>query len=159
VKPLPPFEQFLMAIGRIDAFQVRSAKGYQQRWGRSFEQAIVELGFVTERALLLDLAQYLGVPCIRVEARTIPKEALRTLPEKLIRARRVIPLAITGDERQGPLVVAMRDPRDLAALDDVRFAAGLPVQPVLASEKEIDQAIEAHFGKPASAPEQPRSVA
>jgi len=145
--PLPSIEQHLQKTGRVDAWQVRSAQGYQRRWGRSFEQAVVELGFMTDHDVLLETARYLGVPYIRVDARAITPDARRSLPEKLIRARKVMPLAITGDPRRGSLVVAMTNPSDLAALDEIRFATRLAVQPVLASESEIDQAIEAHFGK------------
>ncbi|HTP27496.1 MAG TPA: hypothetical protein VMK12_17820 [Anaeromyxobacteraceae bacterium] len=87
-----------------------------------------------------------NVPYIRVEARTLARDALRRLPERLIRGRKVLPLALKGEPGHGSLVVAMRDPRDLATLDEVRFAAGIPIQPVLASESEIDEAIEMLFG-------------
>jgi len=149
----PNIEQHLKTTGRIDAWQIRSAEGYQRRWGRSFEQAIVELGFMTVHDVLLETAQFMGVPYIRIDSRAITRDAIRSLPEKLIRARKVMPLAITGDPRRGSLVVAMTNPRDLAALDEIRFAARIAVQPVLASESEIDQAIGAHFGKAPQEPE------
>ena len=151
----PDIEGHLLKAGRIDAMQVRSARGHQRQWGRSFEQAVVDLGFMTENDLLLEVASHVRVPYIRIEPRTIPRDALGRLPERLIRTRRVLPLATNGEAEATTLVVAMANPRDLAAIDEVRFAAGMPVQPVLASEQEIDEAIEMRFGKPSSARSRP----
>jgi len=143
----PGIEKYLVGTGHIDSLQVRSAVGHQRRWGRSFEQAVVDLGFMTENDLLLEVAKYLDVPYICIEPTTVARDAVRRLPERLVRARKVLPLAINGEPGHWSLVVAMTDPRDLATLDEVRFAAGIPIQPVLASESQIDEAIEMHFGR------------
>jgi type IV pilus assembly protein PilB len=66
------------------------------------------------------------------------------LPEKIMRARHVFPLELVGP--RGPLAVALSDAGNLACLDEISFAAGIPVRPVLAVEADVDRAIVRHLG-------------
>jgi type IV pilus assembly protein PilB len=69
---------------------------------------------------------------------------LKRVPEKLVRARTVLPVRVISCAR-GVLVVATAEPADLCVLDEVAFAAGMNVQPVLASRRSIERAIDRHF--------------
>jgi hypothetical protein len=133
--------EMLVAQGRIDALQLESALAHQRQWGGRLGSAIVRLGFLGEGALLEALGQQHGVPVVEIGERHIPPAVLRLLPEKLMRARKVVPLARLSDGPRGPIVVALPDPGDLVALDEVAFATGMQVKPVLASEGDLDRAL------------------
>jgi type IV pilus assembly protein PilB len=133
--------EMLVQQGRIDAYQLESALAHQRRWGGRLGRAIVHLGFMKESAVLEVVGGQLGVPFVHIGDRHVPAHVLATVPQKLIRTRRVLPLAKLSDSRRGPLVVALTDPADLHALDEVAFATGMQVKPVLAAEADLDEAI------------------
>jgi len=133
--------EMLVQQGRIDTYQLESALAHQRRWGGRLGRAIVHLGFMKESAVLEAIGAQLGVPFVHVGDRHIPAHVLSLLPQKLVRTRRVLPLARLAESRRGPLVVALADPTDLPTLDEVAFATGMQVKPVLAAEEDLEQAI------------------
>ena len=86
----------------------------------------------------------LGVPPTRVNSYTVTPEALTCLSEKVARKYTAVPLLKVGST----LVVATANPRDLQALDDLRFAAGCEVKTMIALESEIQQALATFYGNP-----------
>src|SRR5512142_3541214 len=126
--------ELLVQRGSIDAAQLQSALAHQRRWGGRLGRAIVQLGFMQERAVLETLSQQLDVPFVEIGERPIPRDVLALVPERLIRSRKVLPLEVTGRTRRGPLVVALADPADLRVIDEIAFATGMSVKPVLVSE-------------------------
>jgi type IV pilus assembly protein PilB len=133
--------EMLVQRGCIDAVQLQSALAHQRRWGGRIGRSIVQLGFMKEPALLQNVGEQLGVPFFEIGDREIPRHVLALVPERLIRSRKVLPLERIGNGRRGPLVVALADPFDLAALDELAFATGMSVRPVLAAEQDLDRAI------------------
>jgi len=138
--------ELMVRQGRIDEMQLQSALAHQRRWGGRIGRAIIGLGFVSEPTFLEALSEQLGAPFIVVGDRTVPRSVLSLVPEKLIRSRRVLPLAKLNESRRGPLVVALSDPGDLAVLDEIGFVTGLEVRPALAAEADLDQAIRRLLG-------------
>lgn len=137
----PRIGEMLVANGVIDTLQLESALAHQRRWGGRLGRSIVHLGFMKETALLHAVGQQLGVPFVEIGDKVVPREILLLVPEKLIRTRRVLPLSRLQDSRRGPLVVALSDPADLLLVDEVSFACGMQVRPVLAAEADLEQAI------------------
>jgi hypothetical protein len=133
--------ELLVAQGRIDALQLDSALAHQRKFGCRLGRAIVELGFLPEATVLEAVGQQLGVPFVHIGDRTIPPQVLSLVPDRLMRARRAVPLARVSDSKRGAIVVALADPADLAALDEIAFATGLSVKAALASEVDIDRAL------------------
>lgn len=133
--------EMLVAQGAIDALQLASALSHQQRWGGRLGRSIVAMGFLREEAVLATVGAQLGIPVIDLGDRNVPPAVLRLLPERLIRARRVLPLGRLGGGRGGVVVIATADPFDLHLLDEVAFAAGRGVRPVLAGDEDLDRAI------------------
>ena len=133
--------EMLVARGAIDALQLASAISHQQRWGGRLGRSVVAMGFLREEAVLATVSDQLGVPVIEIGDRAVPTAVLRLLPERMIRARRVLPIGRAGAGRGGVVVVATCDPFDLGALDELAFAAGRGVRPVLAGEGDLDRAI------------------
>jgi type IV pilus assembly protein PilB len=140
-----PFEQILTQAGLIDAHQMQSALGYQRQWGCPLSQAVVDLGFAAEPAVMAALAHHRGVQYREIGDQTVGAEIVRLVPEKLIRLRKVFPVAL-GTSPRGPLVLATADPLNLTVLDEVAFATAKTVEPVLTSERDVERAIERHLG-------------
>ncbi len=132
--------EMLIQRGCIDAVQLQSALAHQRRWGGRIGRSIVHLGFMQESALLRNVGEQMGVPFVEIGELEVPRDVLALLPERLVRRRKVIPLE-RGNSRRGPLVVAVPDPSDLAALDEIAFATGMAVKPVLAAEADLERAI------------------
>ncbi|HEX9052998.1 MAG TPA: hypothetical protein VF841_20885 [Anaeromyxobacter sp.] len=133
--------EMLVKRGCIDAVQLQSALAHQRRWGGRIGRSIVQLGFMQETALLQNVGEQMGVPFLEVSDVQVPPEVLALVPERLIRMRKVLPVQRLGAGKRGPLVVAVPDPFDLAALDELAFATGMAVKPVLAAEVALDRAI------------------
>lgn len=140
--------EILVRRGSIDLVQLQSALAHQRRWGGRLGHAIVHLGFMKERVMLETVSEQLGVPLLEIGDRRIPYHVVALLPEKLIRSRRVLPVELLGTGRRGPLLVALADPADLRVIDEIAFATGMIVKPVLAAEPDIDHAIARHLGGP-----------
>ena len=139
--------ELLVAGGQIDSMQLDSALAHQRQWGGRLGQAIVRLGFLSEERLLQAVGQQLGAPFIVIGERVVSPAVVALLPRKLILSRRVFPLEKLREQRRGPLVVAFADPADLAVADEISFATGLDVSPVLAAEWDLDQIIARHLGE------------
>jgi type IV pilus assembly protein PilB len=138
--------------GHIDSWQLQSAIAHQRNWGGRLGEALVGLGFVPEKVVLAEVARQLEVPFIEIRDRRVPASTVDLVPEKLIRSRRVFPLAVSVRARRGPVVLATAEPQNLAVLDEVRFATGMAVQPVLVSERDLDRLIANHLDVPAPEP-------
>lgn len=110
--------------------------------GGDLGQILVNKGFVTEDQLLTFLARSLSIPYVHLKRTTIPSDLVQRIPLYLARRYHVVPL-----RQEGKVVtVAMADPLDRFAMDDVRAALRAEVKPVLALAEEIDQVIEDHYG-------------
>ncbi len=154
--PRVPIGEMLLRQGRIDALQLQSALAHQQKWGGRLGRALVALGFVSERVLLQAVAEQLGIPFVEIGSRPVEPRVVHLVPEKLIRSRGVVPLELLSDSRRGPLLVALSEPDNLATLDEIAFATGMNVKPVLAAEADVAAAIARLLGSAAPTPERTR---
>ncbi|HSM93012.1 MAG TPA: hypothetical protein VLT47_08985 [Anaeromyxobacteraceae bacterium] len=149
--------ELLVSGGEIDSMQLKSALAHQRRWGGRLGQAIVSLGFLSEETVLSAVGSQIGTPFVVIGQREVSPSVVALVPRKVILSRRVFPLEKTTENRRTQVVVAFPDPSDLAAIDEIAFATGLTVKPVLAAEWDIDQAIMRHLGNVAVG-ERPRAV-
>ncbi len=140
-----PIGQMLLRAGRIDAWQLQSGLAHQRRWGGRLGDALVGLGFVSEPVMLEEVARQQGVLYVDLSARVVAPEIVALLPAKIIRARKVLPLALGQATRRGPLLVATSQPQNLEVLDEVAFASGYAVKPALASDRDLEKAIATHL--------------
>ena len=124
--------------------QLREAMERQQRSRKRLGEILMELGFTGADAVLDGLSTQMGVPPTRVNTFTVTPEALACLSEKIARKYSAVPLLKVGST----LVIATANPRDLQALDDLRFAAGCDISTMIALESEILQALETFYGNP-----------
>jgi len=144
--------ELLVSGGHIDTMQLSSALAHQRQWGGRIGQAIVRLGFLSEERLLEAVGSQIGAPFVVIDERAVPPAVVALVPKKLIRTHRAFPLEKLAEHRRGPLVVAFANPAELPAVDEIAFATGLAVRPVLAAEWDIDQAIARHLGEGFAAP-------
>ncbi len=110
----------LVKAGLIRQQQLKEARGHQRVYGGRLGTVLVTLGHLTEEQLHGSLARQLGLETCDVESLNPSPEALRLIPEDLVRKYQMIPIDFSGED----LVVGMVDPENREALDDVRFLLG-----------------------------------
>jgi len=120
----------------LDLHQKERACGEKKNFG----QILIELGFVNEETLTSVVACQAGVDFIRLENYIIDKTATTLIDSDSIRRYRAIPIGFEN----GLLVVAMSDPNDILAIDDIRLISGYEIKPVCASESELKALIDQH---------------
>lgn len=137
--------ELLVAQRVIDGEQLQTALGHQRRWGGRLGEILVGLGFASEKTISQALSRQLGVPQVDLSTVAISENALAKVPFEICQRYRLIPLAIRRDEKGSFLHVAMADPSDLEATDDLRFRTGLRLEVVVAPEIEIEDAIRKFY--------------
>ena len=145
----PALGEILVERKTLTPDQLREAMERQQRSRKRLGEILMELGFADADAVLDGLSAQLGVPPTRVNALTVTPEALSYLSERIARKYTAVPMLKIGST----LVVATANPRDLQALDDLRFAAGCEITTMIALESELQQALESFYGNPFNADE------
>lgn len=116
----PRLGDILFKAGLVNEEQLRSALEEQRRTGARLGEALVRLGFATEEDVARTLAEQLGLPMLQENQLKVDDQAPRLLPEAAARQYLAVPLHLDGDE----VVVAMVDPLNVFALDDISFLAG-----------------------------------
>lgn len=134
----------LVDRGIITRQQLSSVLQLQNETGKRVGDLIVEKGFASERQVMEALSHQLGVPIFDTTASRIDPEAAALISEELARKYVIIPVKI--DDR-GRLILAMADPLDLTAIDEVKLKTGLSVVPVLDSKSNILMAIHVLFSR------------
>lgn len=104
-------------------------------------RVLTESNMVSEKDLLVVLAQELGIPPLDITRLNLKTETMRLIPEKLIQHHTLVPLARIGDS----LTVAVADPTDVYAIDDIKTVTGCDVELVLATYRDLQRAIRSFF--------------
>lgn len=133
--------EILVHAGLINQDQLKQALDLQKQSGERIGRILVKLGFATEDDILQVLETQLGIPKVRLSEYVVSQETLKLVPENLARRYKVIPLEVSG----GKLVLAMADPLNIFAVDDIRISTGMEVMPVVASESEIQKAFSQYY--------------
>jgi type IV pilus assembly protein PilB len=113
----------------------------EQKSGKRLGEALCTLGFVSEEKLAWALSVQLGIPYVDLNTAVVEPEALETLTEKFALKNMALPLSV--DKRT--ITVAMGDPLDFGAINDISFASGREVRPVVAPFKEVKSAIRRFY--------------
>lgn len=147
--------QLLKQQGLIEDHHILGALAYQLKWGGRIGQALLRLRIVEEERLLTTLGRQLGVPTIQIGDQMTSPGVLRLLPEKVVRRHRVLPLDLIFTGRSERLVAAFPAPENLLVVDEVAFAAGMDIEPVLAGDEDLDLAIARHLAPSLELPRMP----
>lgn len=127
----------------IDEQQLRLALAEQRQSGRKLGATLIAMNLVSETELLKLLSQHFNVPMINIEDYNVNANAVRLLPE--IQARRYRALII--DDKDDHLLVAMSDPADINAIDDLSAKLPKPLKIAVVSEKQLFNAYETYYRK------------
>src|SRR5882762_7118115 len=128
----------LVAEGLITDVQLRQALTDQKGKTDKLGTILVGLGFITEEQLIGFLSRQYGIPSITLGNLDIDAETLRLVPPHIARKYEVLPVKRIG----GTLTLAMADPTNVFALDDVAFMTNLQILPVVAPQAAIRKAID-----------------
>ena len=136
------FGDFLVGLGVLSADHLKKASQEQRQRGERLEQAIVRLGYAKEELILQCLADYFNLPYVDLDTYLIDEKTVNTISEEVARRHTLIPLFKIGNA----LTVAMSNPLNLLALDEVRNKVKTDVEIAISTEKKIRKAIDQHYG-------------
>ncbi|MDD5019350.1 MAG: ATPase, T2SS/T4P/T4SS family, partial [Candidatus Omnitrophica bacterium] len=130
----------------ISEDDLKLALQVQREHGGRLSDCLVNLNLVSEKDLLLALSEGLGFPPISLARFKIDPEIIKLIPRDLAKHYQIIPVSKMGHA----LTVAMADPLNVFAIDDVKSLTGFEINPIIAEQKEILQMIERYYEEPAT---------
>lgn len=125
----------------ITPLQLQQAVEEQRNAGGRLGYQLTKMGFIEENELTAFLSKQYGVPSIDLAEFDIEPDIIKLIPKEVVTKHQVIPVNRTGST----LIVAMADPSNIFAIDDVKFLTGYNVEVVVASEQAIEGAIEKYY--------------
>ena len=135
--------EILLESGIITSSQLEEALIKQKTSGKRLGEILIAEGIINEKQLIEALEYQLKIPYFDFTTESIQPEIPRLISESLARRHMLIPISREGKQ----LTVAMVDPLNLYAIDDVNIATGLQVKPALALRSHIESAIDRYYGK------------
>jgi type IV pilus assembly protein PilB len=137
----------LVEKGIITNKQLQDVLAQQRETGGKLGSLLVQKGYIDEEVLLSFLSKQCGISYVVLSEQPLPpEEVLKCVPESIARRHVLIPIEKTGNT----LTVALGDPLNVLVLDDLKMMTGFEIKPALASETDINQAIEKAYGKQSS---------
>ncbi|MDA8079011.1 MAG: type IV-A pilus assembly ATPase PilB [Nitrospiraceae bacterium] len=133
--------QLLIASSIISEEQLKQALNLQKKEGGRLGTNLVKLGFITEDKLVAFLSKQYGVPAITLSEYKIDNPVLKLIPADMAKKYLIMPITRVG----ATLTVAMADPSNVFAIDDVKFMTGYNVEVVVSSESAIISAITSYY--------------
>ncbi len=136
--------ELLVRENIISAEQLKQARQDQQKTGKRLAYSLAKLGILGEKDLTEFLSKQYGVPSISLEEFEIDPEVIELVPKDVARRHTAIPVQRAGST----LIVAMADPTNIYAIDDLKFLTGLNIEPVVSTDAAIEGAIVRYYEKP-----------
>ena len=133
-----PLGQSLVELGNLSAEGLARALEEQRRTGTALREVLLRLNLAPESAILEYYEEQLGIPRMDLSTYVLEPEIVHLLPDRVARQYTVLPLFKIGST----LTIAMADPLDVVALDEVKKSTGLEVDVVVSSESQIKEAID-----------------
>jgi type IV pilus assembly protein PilB len=134
--------EILVRENLISPQHLREALDYQREHGGRLGYNLVKLGMVTDDMITAVLSRQYGIPSVNLDLFQIDESVLRLIPQEVSQKYSVLPLSRVG----ATLTLAMVDPTNVFAMDDIKFMTGLNVEPVVAAEASIQSAISTYYG-------------
>ena len=138
--------EILVKESLITQDQLQKALEFQRVNGGKLGSCLTKMGFITDDDITGVLSRQYGVPSINLKYYEIDPNVIRLIPQDTALRYQVVPLSRVGSV----LTIAMTDPTNVFAMDDVKFMTGFNVEPVVASEAAISDAISRFYGGAAS---------
>ena len=134
--------QILVDLGYLTEDQLWDIlEAQKQSSGEILGQVAIRMGFVNEGQVTEALAEQWGMPVVNLSETTIPAKALELVPQTMADVYKIIPISLKDDV----LTVAMADPQNLGALDDLRSMLGVEVRGAVSNAKDVDAAIARQY--------------
>ena len=134
--------EILVRENLISPQHLREALDYQREHGGRLGYNLVKLGLVSDDMITAVLSRQYGIPSVNLELFQIDEQVLHLIPQEVAQKYSVLPLSRVG----ASLTLAMVDPTNVFAMDDVKFMTGLNVEPVVVAEASIQHAIACYYG-------------
>jgi type IV pilus assembly protein PilB len=132
----------LVKSGRISQQQLVQGLAFQKEKGGRIGSALVKMGVLSEKELVEFLSQHFGVPAIDLTRVEIDESVIKVIPADVSRKYTILPVAKVGAK----ITLAMIDPTNVFAMDDIKFMTGYNVDPVVSSETALRNAIDKYYG-------------
>jgi type IV pilus assembly protein PilB len=133
--------EILVRENLISPQHLRQALDYQREHGGRLGFNLVKLGLVSDDTITAILSRQYGIPSVNLELFDIEDSVLRLIPQEVAQKYSVLPLSRVG----ATLTLAMVDPTNVFAMDDIKFMTGLNVEPVVVAEASVQQAISKYY--------------
>jgi len=131
----------LIELGHLTSDQLKLALDAQKKRKKRLGEVLIDMGFVSESVILQVLSDQLGVPVINLNEYQITEEVIKLIPIQIAKKHLLIPLFKDGNR----LTIAMADPLDVFAIDQIQYKTGLKVDVVISSKTEIEGAQKQHY--------------
>ena len=135
--------ELLVRENLISPTQLKKARDRSKRDGSRLGAELTRLGYVEEGDLTSFLSRHYGVPSVELSDIDIPDEVISLIPREAAERHQAIPVNRSGST----LVIAMADPSNIYAIDDLKFMTGYEIEPVVASETALRDAIDKYYGQ------------
>jgi type IV pilus assembly protein PilB len=134
--------ELLLKENMVTPQQLQEALAHQKTNGGKLGKALVSLGSVRDEEITSLLSRQYGVPSINLDHFEVDPAIIKIIPAETARKYQILPLSRSG----ATLTIAMADPTNVFAMDDIKFMTGYNVEPVVASETSLEEAIEKYYG-------------
>src|SRR6202011_6134079 len=121
----------------LNAEQLKKALDYQKQHGGRLGSCLVKMGIVSDEDITAVLSRQYGVPSINLKFYEVDPSVIKLVPQETAIRYQIVPLSRVGST----LTIAMTDPTNVFAMDDIKFMTGFNVEPVVASESAIAETI------------------
>ncbi len=134
--------ELLIEKNLVTESQIKEALNYQKKKGVPIGEALVELGYISSDVLVEVLSIQLDIPYVNLYKYPIDESLIGKIDGDLAKRFSVFPIK----ERDGKLILAMKDPLDVIAMDEVARTTGMEVEPVITTKPEIQRVLDQHYG-------------
>lgn len=132
----------LVEAGLITEEQLQNALKEQAELKMRLGDVLITRNYITEQQLIEVLEFQLGIPHVQLYRQKIDAKIINIIPQRLAEQHQVLPLRTEGNK----LIVAMADPLDYYAIDELRMTTGFRIEPTIASKDELQRAIKRYYG-------------
>ncbi len=132
----------LIRAKKINSTQLEQALAAQKKGGGRLGAHLIDMGFIDEEDLVEFLSQQYGVPAVNLTEVEIDESIIKIVSADVARKYTLLPVSKLGAK----ITVAMTDPTNVFAMDDIKFMTGYNVEPVVASDKALRAAIDRYYG-------------
>ena len=134
--------ELLVRENLISAQQLQKAQEQHRKTGERLGSLLVQHGAIAENDLTAFLSKQYGIPAISLSDFEVEQEVIKLIPKSIADKHQILPVNRAGSS----LIVAMTDPSNIVAIDELKFHTGYNIEAVVASEQAIREAIERYYG-------------